>query len=199
MFLRFPLPCTAIARRVRRSEVAAPFVIVVQVPRLVRRDAVVASGGHGMPGVRTSEGPSALDSAKVQDHPPPRPAVTRSFPLTPRRAGAWKVRSPHPPPPVASGIFPYKITLPTAPDCGFVAALGLGWARPGSLPVRRRFCQKRREIAELAPLDTGQTVVVIVILTVIAAATIAVPVLADLAAADRMAERLEALRGVAHP
>ncbi|TCC07825.1 GAP family protein [Kribbella soli] len=44
-------------------------------------------------------------------------------------------------------------------------------------------------------LGTGQTVVVIVVFTAIAASTVAVPVIAYLAAAERMAEPLEALRG----
>lgn len=43
-------------------------------------------------------------------------------------------------------------------------------------------------------LGTGQTVIVIVIFTVIAASTVAVPVIAYLAAADRMAQPLESLR-----
>ena len=44
-------------------------------------------------------------------------------------------------------------------------------------------------------LGNGQTVVVIVVFTAIAACTVAVPVIAYLAAADRMAEPLETLRG----
>jgi threonine/homoserine/homoserine lactone efflux protein len=43
-------------------------------------------------------------------------------------------------------------------------------------------------------LGTGQTVIAIVIFTVIAASTVAVPVIAYLAAADRMAQPLESLR-----
>jgi threonine/homoserine/homoserine lactone efflux protein len=43
-------------------------------------------------------------------------------------------------------------------------------------------------------LGTGQTVIVIVVFTVIAASTVAVPVIAYLAAADRMAQPLESLR-----
>ncbi|MEI8412296.1 MULTISPECIES: GAP family protein [unclassified Kribbella] len=44
-------------------------------------------------------------------------------------------------------------------------------------------------------LGTGQTVVVIVVFTAIAAGTVAVPVIAYLAAADRMVQPLETLRG----
>jgi threonine/homoserine/homoserine lactone efflux protein len=44
-------------------------------------------------------------------------------------------------------------------------------------------------------LGAGQTVVAIVVFTAIAASTVAVPVIAYLAAADRMAEPLESLRG----
>ncbi|RZU11242.1 Sap-like sulfolipid-1-addressing protein [Kribbella rubisoli] len=43
-------------------------------------------------------------------------------------------------------------------------------------------------------IDTTQTVVVIAVYTAIAAATVALPVIADLAAADRMAQPLETLR-----
>jgi threonine/homoserine/homoserine lactone efflux protein len=43
-------------------------------------------------------------------------------------------------------------------------------------------------------LGTGETVVVIVVFTAIAASTVAVPIIAYLLAADRMAEPLEALR-----
>ncbi|NIK59245.1 GAP family protein [Kribbella shirazensis] len=44
-------------------------------------------------------------------------------------------------------------------------------------------------------LGTGETVVVIIVFTAIAASTVAVPVIGYLAAADRLAEPLEALRG----
>lgn len=44
-------------------------------------------------------------------------------------------------------------------------------------------------------LGNGQTVVVIVVFTAIAACTVAMPVIAYLAAADRMAKPLETLRG----
>jgi threonine/homoserine/homoserine lactone efflux protein len=75
-----------------------------------------------------------------------------------------------------------------------VKGLGLGFLLAALNPKNLIMAAGAGVVIGAATLSTGEVVVVIAIFTVLAAATVAVPVLAYLAAADRMAAPLESLR-----
>jgi len=76
-----------------------------------------------------------------------------------------------------------------------VKGLGLGVALSALNPKNLIMAVGAGIAIGAGDLSNGQTVVVIVVFTAIAASTVAVPVIGYLAAADRMAQPLEALRG----
>jgi threonine/homoserine/homoserine lactone efflux protein len=76
-----------------------------------------------------------------------------------------------------------------------VKGLGLGFALSALNPKNLIMAAGAGIAIGAGDLATGQTIAVIAVFTVIAASTVAVPVIAYLAAADRMAEPLEKLRG----
>ena len=76
-----------------------------------------------------------------------------------------------------------------------VKGLGLGFLLSALNPKNLIMAAGAGIAIGTASLGTGQVVVVLLIFTVIAASTVAVPVLAYLVAADRMAAPLESLRG----
>ncbi|WP_406053967.1 GAP family protein [Kribbella sp. NBC_00889] len=76
-----------------------------------------------------------------------------------------------------------------------VKGLGLGFLLAALNPKNLIMAAGAGVAIGAGNLGTGDTVVVILVYTAIAASTVAVPVIGYLAAADRLAEPLEALRG----
>jgi threonine/homoserine/homoserine lactone efflux protein len=77
----------------------------------------------------------------------------------------------------------------------FGRALGLGFLLSGINPKNLLLCLGAGTTIGAAHLPAGQVAVALVVFTVLASSTVAVPVLGFLAARDRMARPLEELRG----